>query len=117
VELVPHHFYPLLGIHGQKGALDPWHIPLVHLGKGGGVCPGMCRGEGEDLIPAHTLPAGPGVRRRPEPALWESWGPGPQEQRGGILGLAKVSGFEVIPKGLAADLREMRRWSQEQTGP
>lgn len=37
VKFVPHHFYPLLRVHGQKGALDPRHVPLVHLG-GKDVC-------------------------------------------------------------------------------
>lgn len=38
VEFVPHHFYPLFRVHGQKGALNPGHVPLVHLG-GKDVCP------------------------------------------------------------------------------
>lgn len=42
VEFVPHHFYPLLRVHGQKGALDPRHVPLVHLG-GKDVCLGTNR--------------------------------------------------------------------------
>lgn len=42
VEFVPHHFYPLLGVHGQKGALNPRHVPLVHLG-GKDVCPNTNR--------------------------------------------------------------------------
>lgn len=42
VEFVPHHFYPLFGVHGQKGALNPWHVPLVHLG-GKDVCPSTNR--------------------------------------------------------------------------
>lgn len=31
VQLIPHHLHPLLRVHGQEGALDPWHVPLVHL--------------------------------------------------------------------------------------
>lgn len=30
-QLVPHHLHTLLCVHGKEGALDAWHVPLIHL--------------------------------------------------------------------------------------
>lgn len=57
VQLIPHHLHPLLCVHGQEGALDPWHVPLVHLAVGeGGMSVAICvRTPSEGLVSAHTL--------------------------------------------------------------
>lgn len=57
VQLIPHHLHPLLCVHGQEGALDPWHVPLVHLAVGvGDMSVLICvRRQSGGLVSAHIL--------------------------------------------------------------
>lgn len=50
-QLVPHHLHTLLRVHGQEGALDARHVPLVHL-------QGTGRWETATALPAAPGPPG-----------------------------------------------------------
>lgn len=55
-QLIPHHLHALLRVHGEEGALDAWHVPLIHLR-------GTARCETARLQPCPQLPAPPAALR------------------------------------------------------